>query len=230
MSVNVKVAVPVATPVTTPALLTVATALSLLVHVPPVVGDNVVVRPAQIVVAPVILATGFAFTATVVLADVAEVQPNVVTATVYVPFVETVIDCVVAPVDHKFPDADEEVSITDPPAQKVIGPPAEMVGVGGIGFIVTAAVGNETQPVLVRVNVNVAVPFETPVTTPPGVTVATELSLLVHVPPVVGDNVVVRPAQIVVAPVILTTGFAFTVTVFTTEVTGQPGEFASVTV
>ena len=62
----------------------------------------------------------------------AEVQPAVVTSTVYVPAVETVIDCVVAPVDQRFPLADEEVNTTFPPAQKVVDPLAEIVGVAGI--------------------------------------------------------------------------------------------------
>jgi len=100
---------------------------------------------------------GNAVTVTVVPADVADVQPAVVTATVYVPEVETVIDCVVAPVDQTFPLADDEVNTTLPPAQKVNGPPAEMVGVAGIGFTVTVvpAEATEVQPPLVRVTVYV---------------------------------------------------------------------------
>ena len=45
--VKVKVTLPVATPVTRPALVTVAFVASLLVQVPPVVGDNVIVLPTQ---------------------------------------------------------------------------------------------------------------------------------------------------------------------------------------
>ena len=41
------VTLPVATPVTSPALVTVAFVASLLVQVPPVVGDNVIVLPTQ---------------------------------------------------------------------------------------------------------------------------------------------------------------------------------------
>jgi len=41
----------------------------------------------------------------------------------------------------------------------------------------------------------------------------TEGALLAHVPPVVGDNVVVRPTQMLVDPVMLAKGRAFTVTV-----------------
>ena len=42
-----KVTLPAATPVTNPALVTVALVRSLLVQVPPVVGDKVIVLPMQ---------------------------------------------------------------------------------------------------------------------------------------------------------------------------------------
>ena len=42
-----KVTLPAATPVTSPALVTVALVASLLVQVPPVVGDSVIVLPTQ---------------------------------------------------------------------------------------------------------------------------------------------------------------------------------------
>ena len=45
--VKVKVTLPVATPVANPALVTVAFVASLLVQVPPVVGDSVIVLPTQ---------------------------------------------------------------------------------------------------------------------------------------------------------------------------------------
>ena len=35
---------------------------------------------------------------------------------------------VVAPVDHVFPVASEEVMVTEPPSQKVVGPPAVITG------------------------------------------------------------------------------------------------------
>ena len=54
-----------------------------------------------------------------------------------IPAVETVIDCVVAPVDQTLPVADDDVNTTLPPVQKVIGPPAVIVGVAGVGLIVT---------------------------------------------------------------------------------------------
>ena len=82
----------------------------------------------------------------------------------------------------------------------------------GNAFTVTADVVL-LQPVEVCVKVKVAVPPDTPVTTPALVTVATELLLLAQVPPVVGDSVLVKPAHIVELPVMLTVGNAFTVTV-----------------
>jgi len=90
----------------------------------------------------------------------------------------------------------------------------------GLAFTVIGAVAVETQPELVSVYEKVAVPFPTPVTTPALVTVATPGELLTHVPPVVGDKVVVEPTHIVLGPVTLTSGRAFTVMV-TFAVDGQ---------
>jgi hypothetical protein len=66
-----------------------------------------------------------------------EEQPKFETVTVYVPDVETVSDCVFAPAYQVFPVADEEVRVTEPPAQKVVGPLVVIVGTGGSGFTVT---------------------------------------------------------------------------------------------
>lgn len=41
-----------------------------------------------------------------------------------------------APVDHRLPVADDEVKVTLPPAQNVVGPPGVIVGVAGTGFTV----------------------------------------------------------------------------------------------
>jgi hypothetical protein len=82
----------------------------------------------------------------------------------------------------------------------------------GSGSTVTAAVVAE-QPVVASVKVNVAFPSLRPVTRPPDVTEATDGELLTHVPPIVGDRVVVSPIHIVLSPVMLTTGSGFTVKV-----------------
>ena len=60
-------------------------------------------------------------------------------------------------------------------------------------------------------NVNVTLPAATPVTTPAFVTVANEVLLLAHVPPVVGVSVIVLPAHIDDTGA-LTTGSGLTVT------------------
>ena len=53
------------------------------------------------------------------------------TVTVKLPELVTVIDGVVAPLDQALPVALLEVRVTEPPWQKVNGPFALMVGVGG---------------------------------------------------------------------------------------------------
>jgi hypothetical protein len=81
----------------------------------------------------------------------------------------------------------------------------------GRAVTVTALVASDGHSVVLLVKVKVAVPPLTPVTTPALVTVATAALLLVHVPPVVGLKAVVEPTHTVLAPVILTLGFTFTV-------------------
>jgi hypothetical protein len=44
---------------------------------------------------------------------------------------------VVAPVDHRYAELMLDVSVTLPPAQKVVAPEAVIVGVTGMGFTVT---------------------------------------------------------------------------------------------
>ena len=68
-----------------------------------------------------------------------------VTVTVKVPAAATLIDCVVAPVDQRFPVAEDDVRVIVPPPQKLVGP--LIVGVAGTGFAVTAnAVEVAEQP------------------------------------------------------------------------------------
>ena len=45
--------------------------------------------------------------------------------------------CVVAPVDHRYDVADDDVSVTDPPPQSVVVPEAVIVGVAGTPFTIT---------------------------------------------------------------------------------------------
>ena len=81
----------------------------------------------------------------------------------------------------------------------------------GKTFTVTAVVVL-LQLVVDEVNVKVALPAVKPVTIPPALTDATAGLLLTHVPPVVGESVVVAPMQIELLPVMLTVGKALTVT------------------
>lgn len=158
---------------------------------------------------------GFSFTVTVVPTEAADVQPSVVTETVYVPAVETVIDGVVAPVDHVFPVADDEVRVTFPSGQKVNGPLALIEGVAGITFTTTVvpAEAGDIQPFSDVVTVYV----------PAVETVIDALvSPLDHVFPVAEDEVKVTlpPSQKVSAPLALMTGAAgigLTVTTVSSE-------------
>jgi hypothetical protein len=58
------------------------------------------------------------------------------------------MDCVVAPFDQKLLVAEEDVSVTEPPVQNVVGPLVVMVGTEGIGFTVTVigAEGADVHP------------------------------------------------------------------------------------
>lgn len=107
----------------------------------PVAAEDVKVTepPVQNEVGPpaVIVGTGGSgFTVTFVAVEVDEQDPFE-TVTVYEPLALTVIDCVVAPVDQVFPVVADEVKVTEPPAQNVVGPPAVIVATGGSGFTVT---------------------------------------------------------------------------------------------
>lgn len=212
--VYIKVVVPAATPVTTPVLVTVATATLLLAQVPPLVGDNVVVAPAQITLGPVILTGVKALTVTVA---VVALQFGAVFLT-YVNVTDPPFNPVTRPalvteatvgllLVHVPPVVGDNVVVA--PTQIVLKP---VILTTGKAVTVTGALAAETQPVLALVYVKVAVPAETPVTTPVLVTVATDGALLTHEPPVEGDKVVVLPAQILLDPVMLAIGIGLTVT------------------
>jgi hypothetical protein len=105
----------------------------------PVADDEVRVIdvPGQKVPGPLMTGVaGAAFTVTLKVLLVAEHPLALVTVTLYEPAAETLMDCVVAPVDHRLPVADDEVSVIVPPVQNAAGP--LIVGVAGSGFAVTA--------------------------------------------------------------------------------------------
>lgn len=115
-------------------------------HDEPLLAVSVTSSPAQNVVGPpaVIVAAGRGVAVTVMGADV-ELQPlPSVTVTVNVPLVVTTMPCEVAPLDQSQDDALLAVSGTLPPAQKVVGPPAVIVGVGG-GALTVTLVGAEVE-------------------------------------------------------------------------------------
>src|SRR5258708_7833022 len=76
------------------------------------------------------LAVGLALTVTVVGALVALQPLAFVTVTRWLPLALTVIEDVVAPFDQRYDDPLDAVSVTLPPAQNVVGPPAVMLAVG----------------------------------------------------------------------------------------------------
>jgi hypothetical protein len=94
---------------------------------------------AQNVVAPPAVIVGFdmMWTMTAAGAEVALQPLALVTVTLYSPAVLTSIDCVVAPVDHKYAAAGFAVSVTWPPWQKVVGPLGVIVAVAA-GYTATA--------------------------------------------------------------------------------------------
>jgi len=119
---------------------------------------SVILSPEQSVVAPLAVTVGVAgvgLTVTTVAADAAEEQPPETTVTVGLAELLIVIDWVVSPVDHTLFAADDEVSTTFPPEQKVVGPPAVTVGVAGVaGSVRVCESVFEIQPdALVKVTV-----------------------------------------------------------------------------
>jgi hypothetical protein len=171
---------------------TIATAVLLLVHVPPVAGLNVEVEPTQIELLPVIDTTGFAF---IVTLDVyADTQPVVlVNLNTLIPSDKPVTTPAFVTV------AIEELLSHVPPVVglNVVVEPTHIeslpvIDTIGIGLTVITAVGSETQPVAELVYVKVAVPGATPVTNPELLIVAIEVLLLAHTPPPLGSNLVVN--------------------------------------
>jgi hypothetical protein len=57
------------------------------------------------------------------------------------------IDWVVAPVDQRYEDPTDEVSVTLPPSQKVVGPDALIVGVTAVFTVMAVGALAAVQPV-----------------------------------------------------------------------------------
>ncbi len=109
---------------------------------------SVTLPPAQNVVGPpaVIVAAGLALTVTAIGEDVALQPFAFVTVTLKLPPALTAIDCVVAPFDQKYDEPLLAVSVTLPPAQNVVGPPAVIVAVGFVLTVMTAGEDAALQP------------------------------------------------------------------------------------
>ena len=60
-----------------------------------------------------------------------------------------------APFDHTFPVDEDEVKVTEPPAQNVVGPLEVTIGVDGSAFTVTAVAADVTEQPPVPVTVTV---------------------------------------------------------------------------
>ena len=81
---------------------------------------------------------GVVDTLTAVGAELSDRHPfPSVCLTVKDPVEETVMSCVVAPLDQRFPVGEEEVKTTDPPEQKLKGPDAEMEGTSAVFTLIS---------------------------------------------------------------------------------------------
>lgn len=220
-SENLNVANPDARPVTTPEAFTTAILGWLLIQTPPEVGDKVVVKPAQIICEPVIPTTGAALTVTGAEATLIHCVAVAVNVNATVPVLKPVTmppSLIVATAGlllAQVPPEDGDKLVVVPTHIVLI----PVMTATGLGCTVSIADGAEAHPVAVDVNVNLAVPWDTPVTIPPLVMVAMVLLVLAQVPPEFGDMVVVLPTQIGLRPVMETTGLAFTaINIVSTEV------------
>ena len=115
-----------------------------------------------------------------------------------------IVNTVVADDDHVPPVEGKAVVV--PNIQIVL----EATEIVGTGLTKTSKV-SDLQVVDVSVNTNLPVPAETPVTTPPLVTVAIAGNTETHVPPVDGIKVVVEPIQTAEVPLMATVGGGLTV-------------------
>ena len=115
--------------------------------------DNATEPPVQNVVGPFAFMVGVGGVGlTVINVGIEPVEQfPLVTVTEYEPPWFTVIDWAVEPFDQILFDILEDVSITDPPEQNVVGPLWLIVGVDGAGFTITK-VGRDVEEQL---------PFET---------------------------------------------------------------------
>jgi hypothetical protein len=191
----------------------VATAIFVLCHVPPVVGEIFVVLPTQILFGPFKTVIGFG--ATVITPEFAEVQPSEeVNTKVAIPSatpVTTPVRLLMVAIDGLLEDhvpVAEAVRVVVVPIHMLAGP----IVIVGLGMTATLMIGSEGHPA-VEVKINVAVPCAIPVIIPPFVIVAADGFNDAQTPPVVGVTVEVLSIQILPGPVKATVGLGLIVTV-----------------
>jgi hypothetical protein len=199
---------------------TIELALEPLLQVLPFVAEEVRITesPLQKVVFPpaeIVGVAGFAFTVTMVADELSEEHPLAEATTWNEPEVFTTMELAVEPLLQVFPFVAEEVRITESPLQKVVFPPAEIVGVAGFAFTVTTVANelSEVQPLAEATTWNEPEFFTT-----------MELAVepLLQVLPFVAEEVnkTESPLQKVVFPpaeIVGVDGFAFTVTTVASE-------------
>jgi archaellum component FlaF (FlaF/FlaG flagellin family) len=141
------------------------------------------------------------------------------------PLVLATIEAVVAPVDQRYEAPPDAVSVTLPPAQKVVGPPAVMPAVG-IAFAVTTVGAEVALQPLASVTVTLTLPLELAMIDAVVAPVDQRYEA-----PLDAVSVTLPPAQKLVGPlaVMLAIGAAFTVTDIGAPVAVQPSALVTVT-
>lgn len=191
------------------------------------------VDPGTTVEGAVIVVEGGALTVTFT-AGAVPLQPVAsVTVTLYEPEVETVIDCAVAPLDQRYLLPALAVRVTLPPVQKLVGPPAVIIGVNAptLTFAVPLfaqpfASATETFNVTADDDVGLKVIAFVPLPD----TMVPLVIVQLNVPFAIAgtDADAVLPAHTLDGALIVALGFGLTVTTVGADVALQP--FASETV
>ena len=203
------VSIPIDEAVTTPPVLIVATDGVVDIQVPPVVvSESDVVLPVQTISVPAIGAGGTGRGLTVTTAYTEEV-PQVLLIT-YLMVSVPPESPVTIPVGLTTAIDVETLLHVPPPTVSVrcVALPAQTVsvpvigaGVAGAELTVTANAALEDPQVLETVYLTVSIPDEAPVTIPPEVTVATDVDVVLHTPPLVASVIVaVEPVHMKVRP------------------------------
>jgi hypothetical protein len=135
------------------------------------------------------------------------------------------MDGVVSPVDQRYEEPADAVSVTDPPSQNVVAPEGVIVAVGR-GLTVTVVADEVALQPLAFVIVTLKLPLE--VTSIDGVVAPFDQT---YDEPALAVSVTDPPSQNVVAPdgVIVATGRALTVTAVADDVVLQPLALVTVT-